>query len=55
MSHLRLSTSNQPMESHTPTTSIAYTIPLDHFTGMTSNFVTVSDQSLVGSHTILPL
>ena len=46
---------NQPMASNTPVTSIAYTVPLDHFTGMTNNVVTVSDQLLVGSHKILPL
>jgi hypothetical protein len=55
MSHLCPRTSNQPMASHTPVTSTAYTVPLDHFTGMTSNVVTVSDQLLVGSHSILPL
>jgi hypothetical protein len=43
------------MSSHTPITSTSYTVPLDHFTGTTSNVVTVSDQLLVGSHTILPL
>jgi hypothetical protein len=46
---------NQPMSSHTPTTSTSYIVPLDHFTGTTSNVVMVSDQLLVGSHTILPL
>jgi hypothetical protein len=46
---------NQPMSSHTPVTSIAYTVPLDHFTRTTSNVVTVSDSLLVGTHTILPL
>jgi hypothetical protein len=46
---------NQPMESHTPVTSTTYTVPLDHFTGTTSNVVTVSDQLLVGSDIILPL
>jgi hypothetical protein len=34
---------NQPMSSHTPITSTSYTVPLDHFTGMTSNFATSSD------------
>jgi hypothetical protein len=43
------------MESHTPVTSTTYTVPLDHFTGTTSNVITVSDQLLVGSHSILPL
>jgi hypothetical protein len=46
---------NQPMESHTPVNSTTYTIPLDDFTGTTSNVVTVSDQLLVDSHSILPL
>jgi hypothetical protein len=55
MSHLRQRTSNKPMESHTLVTSTTYTVPLDHFTGMTSNVVIVSDQLLVGSHTMLPL
>ena len=43
------------MESHMHVTSISYIVPLDHFTGMINNVVTVSDQLLVGSHTILPL
>jgi hypothetical protein len=47
--------SNQHMASQMPETSITYTIPLYHFTGMTSNVTTVSDQILVGSHSILPL
>jgi hypothetical protein len=47
--------SNQPMASQMPETSVTYTVPLDHFTGTTSNVVTVSDQLLVGSHSILPL
>jgi hypothetical protein len=55
MSHLHPRTSNQPMASHTPMTSTAYTVPLDHFIGTTVNVVIVSDQLLVGSHTILPL
>jgi hypothetical protein len=46
---------NQLMSSHTPITSIAYIVPLDHFIGMTSNVVTGSDSLLVGTHTILPL
>jgi hypothetical protein len=46
---------NQPISSHTPVTSTGYIIPLDHFIGMTSNVITVSDQLLVGSHIILPL
>ena len=38
-----------------PMTSTTYKLPLDHFTGTTSNVVMVSDQLLVGSHSILPL
>jgi hypothetical protein len=54
MSHLHSITSNQPMASHTPVTSTAYTVPLDHFTSTTSNVVIVSDQLLVSSHSIPP-
>jgi hypothetical protein len=43
------------MASQMPETSVTYTVPLDHFTGTTSNVTTVSDQLLVGSHSILPL
>jgi hypothetical protein len=43
------------MESHRHVTSTAYTILLDHFTSMTNNVVTISNQLLVGSHTILPI
>jgi hypothetical protein len=46
---------NQPTSSHIPVTSTAYTVPLNHFTGTTSNVVMVSDPLLVGTHTILPL
>jgi len=45
---------NQPMSSHIPITSIAYTVPMDHFTTKTSNVVMVSDLLLVGTHTIIP-
>jgi hypothetical protein len=55
MSHIRQRTSNLPMESHTPVTSTAYIVPLNHFTGTTIIFFIVLDQLLVGSHTILPL
>jgi hypothetical protein len=55
MSHLRQRTSDQPMASHMHVTSTAYIVPLDNFTGMTSNVVIVSDQLLVGSHIILSL
>jgi hypothetical protein len=47
--------SNQPMSSQIPKTSITYTVPLDHFTSTTSNVAIVSYQLLVGSHSILPL
>jgi hypothetical protein len=46
---------NQPMASQIPMISTTDIVPLDHFTVTTSNFVTVSDQLLVGSHSILPL
>jgi hypothetical protein len=55
MSHLHSRTPNQPMASQMLVTFTTYTVPLDHFTGTTSNVVTVSDQLLVGSHSILPL
>jgi len=38
-----------------PMNSIYYTIPLDHFTGTNNSVVTVPDQLLIGSHSILPL
>jgi hypothetical protein len=47
--------SNQPMALQMLETFVTYTIPLDHFTGMTSNVTIVSDQFLLGSHSILPL
>jgi hypothetical protein len=43
------------LASKTPMTSTSYTIPLDNFTGATSNVVTVPDQLLIGSHSILRL
>jgi hypothetical protein len=43
------------MALHTLVTSTTYTVPLDHFTGRTSNVFIVSDQLLAGSHTSLPL
>jgi hypothetical protein len=46
---------NQPTSSYVPITSTAYTVPLNHFNGTTSNFVTASELLLVGTHTILPL
>jgi hypothetical protein len=46
---------DQPMASQMPKRSITYMVPLDHFTCMTSNFTTFSDQLLVGSYSILPL
>jgi hypothetical protein len=35
-----------------PETSVTYTVHLDHFTGTTSSVTTISDQLLVGSHSI---
>jgi hypothetical protein len=55
MSHLCPRNSNQPMASHMTMNSTSYTIPLYHFTGTTSNVVTVLDQLFFGSHLILPL
>jgi hypothetical protein len=46
---------NQPTSSHILITSTTYTVPLNHFVGMTSNFVIVSDLLLVSTHIILPL
>jgi hypothetical protein len=46
---------DQPMASQMPETSVTYMVTLDHFTGTTSNFITISHQLLVGSHSILPL
>jgi hypothetical protein len=45
---------NQPTSPHVPFTSIAYTVPPNHFTGTTSNIATISNPLLVGTHTILP-
>jgi hypothetical protein len=47
--------SNQPMPSQMSETYVTYTVTLDHFTSTTGNFIIVSDQLLVGSHSILPL
>jgi hypothetical protein len=47
--------SNQPMASQIHKMFVTYTIPLDHFTGTTSNFTMISNHFLVGSHSILPL
>jgi hypothetical protein len=41
---------DRPMASQVPEMSVSYTIPLNHFTGMTSNAITVADQLLIGSH-----
>jgi hypothetical protein len=41
-----------PMSSQMPETSITYKAPLDHFNGTTSNVITISDQFLIGSHSI---
>jgi hypothetical protein len=55
MIHLLSRTPNQPMASQTHVTSTTYTVPLDHLTGTTNNVVIVSNQLLVGSHSIPPL
>ena len=41
---------DRPMASQVPETSVSYTLPLNHFTGMTSNVITTPDQLLIGSH-----
>jgi hypothetical protein len=41
---------DQPMASQVPETFVSYTVPLDHFTGMTSNVIIIADQLLIGSH-----
>jgi hypothetical protein len=41
---------DRPMASQVPETSVSYTVPLDHFTGTTSNVITIADQLLIGSH-----
>jgi hypothetical protein len=43
------------LASQTLMTFTTYTIPLDQFTGTTSNVVMVPDQLLIGSHLIIPL
>jgi hypothetical protein len=43
------------MALQVPETYVTYTVPLDNFTSMASNVTTVSDQLLVGSHSILSL
>jgi hypothetical protein len=40
------------MESQVTETCVAYMVPLDHFTGTTNNVIIVSDQMLIGSHSI---
>jgi hypothetical protein len=47
--------SNQPMASQMLETYVTYMVPFDHFTGTTNNVTIISDQLLVGSHSILPL
>jgi hypothetical protein len=44
---------NQPTSPHIHVTSTSYTLPPNHFTGMTSNISMVSDPLLVGTHAIL--
>jgi hypothetical protein len=46
---------DQPMASQMHEMSVTYTVPLDHFIGTTSSATVVSNQLLVGSHSILPL
>jgi hypothetical protein len=43
---------DQPTTSQVPETSVTYMVPLDHFTGSTNNVTIVSDQILIGSHSI---
>jgi hypothetical protein len=43
---------NRPIISQVPETYVTYIVPLDHFTGTTSGVTTVSDQILIGSHSI---
>jgi hypothetical protein len=40
------------MESQVLKISVTYMVPLDHFTGTTSNITSVPDQLLIGSHSI---
>jgi len=41
---------DRPMESQVYDIYVSYTIPLNHFTSMTNNVITVADQFLIGSH-----
>jgi hypothetical protein len=41
---------DQPMASQVHETSVSYTMPLNHFSGMMSNVIIVADQLLIGSH-----
>jgi hypothetical protein len=41
---------DRPMAWKVLETSVSYTVPLDHFTGMTSNVIIIADQLLIGSH-----
>jgi hypothetical protein len=43
---------DRPTTSQVPETSVTYMVPLDHFTGTTSNVTTISNQILIGSHSI---
>jgi hypothetical protein len=43
---------DRPIVSQVPETSVTYTVPLDHFTGTTSSVTIISDQILIGSHSI---
>jgi hypothetical protein len=46
------SSPNQPMESQVKKTYVTYMVPLDHFTSTVSNITIISDQLLIGSHSI---
>jgi hypothetical protein len=43
---------DHPAISQVPEMYVSYTVPLDQFTGMTSNVTIVADQFLIGSHSI---
>jgi hypothetical protein len=43
---------DQPMEAQVHGTSVTYIVPLDNFASTTSSVTTVSDQLLIGSHSI---
>jgi hypothetical protein len=41
---------DRTMAAQVPEVSVSYTVPLHHFTGTTSNVITIADQLLIGSH-----